>query len=431
MVLRRVRLGFTAPQRYLELVLLVASAGFTIVAWRSLEASGVAMPATSGRILIQFLTTSFLGHLALRTFAPRAGATVYSICMMLSGIGLAFVTRLAPAVGQDQANWITLGVAGMSLVVVCSRLIPRLESYKYTAAFTAALVLVGTGLFGTTINGARLWVTVAGRTIQTTEIIKFLLVVFISSYLADVRKILSLPGYRLGGRRYSNLPYLIPLVLVWMGAMLALALLKDLGTIALLLLLAMTMLVVATGRLRFAGAGLVVLAATAAAGYVALPHVHDRIETWRDPFAVADDAGFQTVQSLYAFEAGGITGEGLGLGQPDAIPAVTTDYIFVAIGEELGLAGATAVVLLFVLLVFAGLQIAAALDDEFLRLLVCSAVLLLGIQAGVIIAGNLRLIPTTGITLPFVSYGGSSVVVNFALVGLVIGCGHAGVRERG
>lgn len=431
MALRRMRLGFTAPNRNLELVLLAGCAGFAVVAWRSLEVAGVAMPADSRRILLQFLTSGLLGHVALRALAPRSSPAAFAVCMMLSAIGLAFVVRLAPEVAQDQANWITLGVAGMSFVAAGSRFIPRLERYKYSAALIAALVLIGTGLFGTTINGARLWITVAGRTIQTTELIKFLLVVFIAGYLTSVRQVLALPGYRFGGRQYSNLPYLVPLVLVWLGAMLALALLKDLGTIALLLLLAMTMLVVATGRLRFGAGGLAVLGATAMAGNIVLPHVHDRIEAWRDPFASADDAGFQTVQSFYAFEAGGITGEGLGLGQPDAIPAVTTDYIFVAIGEELGLAGATAVVLLFVLFVFAGLQVAAGLNDAFLRLLASSAVLLLGIQAAVIIAGNLGLIPTTGITLPFVSYGGSSLVVNFALVGLVLGAQHQDQRLGG
>ena len=166
------------------------------------------------------------------------------------------------------------------------------------------------------------------------------------------------------------------------------------------------------------------------AGYVAFGHVQDRIDTWRDPYATADSSGYQTVQSIYAIQAGGITGEGLGLGEPTVIPAVTTDYVFAAIAEELGLAGAAGVVLLFGVLVVGGLQVALATRDPFLRLLACCSALLLGIQAAVIIAGNLRLIPTTGITLPFVSYGGSSLVINFALIGLILGVSERTSSER-
>jgi cell division protein FtsW len=175
--------------------------------------------------------------------------------------------------------------------------------------------------------------------------------------------------------------------------------------------------------------GAVLLALTGAAGYVAFDHARTRIDVWRDPFAHENTAGYQTVQSLYAFEAGGITGEGLGRGQPEVIPAAPTDYIFSAIGEELGLAGAAGVVMLYGAFVVAGLRVAAGARDDFSRLLACCVALLIGIQAAVIIGGNLRLIPTTGITLPFVSYGGSSLVVNFALLGLLLGISDRGAQR--
>ena len=208
----------------------------------------------------------------------------------------------------------------------------------------------------------------------------------------------------------------------------ALALLKDLGSIALLVLLAIGALYVATGMLRFVFAGVVLLAITGVLGYLAFTHVQARVDVWRDPQAEASGAGYQTLQSTYAIQAGGITGEGLALGHPDVIPAVQTDYVFSAIAEELGLAGAFGVVMLYVVLLFAGLRIALAVPDDFGRLLASFTAMLIAMQAAVIIAGNLRLIPTTGITLPFVSYGGSSLVVNFILIGLLLGISNRAAR---
>ena len=429
MTLRVVGSGLRSGQRNTELVLLAASALFAVLAWRALDRAGFDLPAGSGRILAQFLAVAFGAHVALRLAAPAAAPQPLAVALLLCAVGLAFVTRLAPAVAQDQVNWITLGLALMVVVAASSRLYPRLRGLTYTSAAAAIATLVATGLFGDTINGARLWITVAGRTVQTTELIKLFLIVFLAGYLADKASVLAMPRFRLGGREYSALPYLVPLALTWLAAVLALGLLKDLGSIALLVLLAVSVTYVATGRARYLVVGAVLLALTGAAGYVAFDHARTRIDVWRDPFAHENTAGYQTVQSLYAFEAGGITGEGLGRGEPGVIPAAPTDYIFSAIGEELGLAGAAGVVMLYGAFVVAGLRVAATARDDFSRLLVCCVALLIGIQAAVIIGGNLRLIPTTGITLPFVSYGGSSLVVNFALLGLLLGVSDRAARR--
>jgi cell division protein FtsW len=287
-----------------------------------------------------------------------------------------------------------------------------------------------TGIFGTTINGARLWVNIAGQSVQTTELIKIFMLLFLAGYLADSAGVLAAPRLTFGGRSYSALPYLVPLALILLVAILALGLLKDLGTIALLLLVTIGTLYVATGRLRFVLGGVALLALTAVMGYYLFSHVETRIDVWLSPFEDPEGSGYQTAQALYAIQAGGVTGEGLGRGSPDVIPAVPTDYIFSAIGEELGLAGALGVVLLFVLLLFAGFRVAVRAPDDYARLLAFSIALLIGVQALVIIAGNLGLIPTTGITLPFVSYGGSSVLVNFVLVGLLLGISDASARGR-
>ncbi len=412
-----IAVALKSGQRNAELMLLAASAGFLLLGWRSFAAADFALPETEGRIVVQFFVSVFLGHVGLRLAAPRASAVPYATAMLLAAVGLVFTTRLAPDVAQDQANWISLGVALMVGTVAAGRHYARLRRYRYTAALAAVMLLLATGVFGTTINGARLWVTVGGQVIQTTELIKLLLVVFLAGYLADEGAVLSMPRLTFGGRTYSALPYLVPLLVALLATVAALALLRDLGSVALLLLLAVSLLYVATGRLRFVVGGMVLLLGTAALCYVVFGHVERRIDTWLDPYADASGAGYQSIQATYAIQAGGITGEGLGLGQPEEIPAAATDYVFSAIAEELGLAGAVAIVALYVLLLFAGLRVALDVPDSYSRLLAASVVLLIALQAAVIIAGNLRIIPTTGITLPFVSYGGSSVVVNFVLVG--------------
>lgn len=421
MALQAIPPAIRSGERNIELLLLGASVAFLALAWRALDAAAFPMPAGSGRILTQFLVVGLAGHVGLRIVVPRASGLPYAIVLLLVAIGLAFVTRLVPGVAQDQADWMTLGVALMVVSAALSRRYRLLRRYKYTAAFVAVGLLVLTGFFGTTINGARLWFEFAGHTVQTTELIKLFFVIFLAGYLADEGAILSMPRLRFAGRSYSALPYLAPMLLTLAAAIAVLALLRDLGSIGLLLLLSVSSLYVATGRARYLLAGIALLALTAVIGYYAFGHARERIDIWFDPYDQSQGAGYQTVQSLYAIEAGGVTGEGLGLGEPDVIPASPTDYIFSAIAEELGLAGALGVVLLFVLLFFSGLRIALDVPDGYGRLLAICIALLITIQAAVIISGNLRLIPTTGITLPFVSYGGSSLIVNFVLVGMLLG----------
>lgn len=428
-MLREATLGFRSPSRNLELLLLTASAAFLLVGWRALDAAAVPLPEGSARILAQFLATATAGHLGLRALAPRASPLPYACALLLSAIGLVFVARIAPDVARTQTNWVTLGVAVMLPAAFLGRRYALLRTYTYSAALLAVVILILTGLFGTTINGARLWIRIAGQEVQTTEFIKLLLILFLAGYLSREAAVLSLPRLRFGGRTYTSFPYLLPLLGVLAAALGAMALLRELGSIAILLLLSAAVLYVATGRVRFllAGAGLVLL--TAAFGYLAFDYARARVDVWLDPFSTASTSGYQAVQGMFALQAGGVTGTGVGLGDPRLIPAATTDYIFTAIGEELGLAGALGVVFLFAVLLFAGLRIALDARDSYGRLLAASIALLFVIQATVIIGGNLRLIPTTGVTLPFVSYGGSSLIVNFALVGLLLGVSEAAARQ--
>ncbi len=420
--------GLRSGERNAELVLLAASVAFILVAERALEGAAVTVPSGFRGILTQFLVVMILGHIALRVLAPAASRVPYAVAMLLTAIGLTFVARLEPDVAQDQSLWVTVGVVVMLGGVVVGRRYRMLRSYRYTSALVAVLLLLVTGIFGETINGARLWLNVAGQSVQTTELLKIFMLIFLAGYLADSAGVLAAPRLTFGGRSYSALPYLVPLGLTLLVAVLALGLLKDLGTIALLLFVTIGALYVATGRLAFVAGGVALLAVTAFVGYQLFGHVETRIDVWLHPFDDALGSGYQTAQALYAIEAGGVTGAGLGRGSPEVIPAVPTDYNFSAIGEELGLAGALGIVLLFVLLLFSGLRIAVSAPDDYGRLLAFSIALLITVQAFVIIAGNLGLIPTTGITLPFVSYGGSSLVVNFALIGLLLGISEASAK---
>ncbi len=413
--------GVFARERNLELGLIAVALVFLVVAWRALTAAAFVLPANTSRIVAQFAVSVLAGNLALRVLAPRASAHVFAISCFLAAVGLAFVIRLAPGSAQDQANWVSIGIVAFCLACALARKPGLLLRNTYSAGAAALLCLVITGVFGKTINGARLWIVVAGQTVQTTELIKFFLLLFLAGYLAQHAAVLATPRFRIAGRSYSNLPYLVPLVALLLSTIAALALLKDLGSIALLVLFSVAMLYVATGRARYLAWGGALLVITGLAGYFAFTHVQVRVDTWLDPGSDPGGAGYQTMQATYAIQAGGITGEGLGLGQPDTIPAAPTDYVFSAIAEELGLAGASAVVLLYLALLFAGLRSAVSVEDSFRRFVCAGVALLIAIQAAIIIGGNLRLIPTTGITLPFVSYGGSSLVVNFALIGLLVG----------
>jgi peptidoglycan glycosyltransferase len=372
-------------------------------------------------------------HAAIRLVAPRARPEPLPVVALLALLGIVMVSRLARDSAEQQANWLAVGFIACTAGLIAGRTPQRLRSLTYTSGLLAVLVLVATGLFGETINGARLWVRVAGQSVQTTEFIKAFLVLFLAGYLADAGGALSRPLTRFHAAFKTGAVYVLPLALVLAGAMLALALLRDLGSIALLLLLAVALVYVATGRAELAviGAGLVV--ATGVIGSVVFDHVQARVDAWLDPGADPAGTGYQALQATYAIHAGGILGEGLGRGMPTVVPASSTDYVFVAVAEELGMAGAAGVALAYLAFLHAGLRIAAEARDSYTRLLAAAVSLLIAIQAAVIIGGNLRLIPTTGITLPFVSYGGSSLVVNLGLVGLLLGLSHtsrAGTTSR-
>ena len=372
-----------------------------------------------------FLALFVAAHLIVRFALPHADPYLLPLSALLSAVGLTMIYRIEPDQALRQGLWVVIGLtafAGLVLIIHDHR---RLDSVKYVLALTAIglLVLPAIPGLGRTINGASLWVDLRVFVFQPGEFAKILLVVFLAGYLRDNREMLSMGTGRYG---FPSPKYFGPLLVVWGGAMLVLFQTNDLGSGLLYFSIFLAMLWVATGRWPYIAVGAVLFTAGAYALYHIVPRVQDRISIWLDPWQDPFDEGYQLVQSIYAISGGGLFGEGLGRGvllTPEGrpyIPFLETDFIFAAIAQELGLAGAVGVVLLYIVFLYRGLRIAMMAGDGFSKLLALGLTAALSIQAFIIIGGVSRLIPLTGITLPFVSYGGSSIVANFVLVGLLL-----------
>lgn len=279
-------------------------------------------------------------------------------------------------------------------------------------------------LFGVEVNGARLWLSVGPFQFQPSELLKLALVAFLAAYLEDKRDLVAFSGFRLGPIPIPPIPYLLPLVLMLGLSMAVLVFQRDLGAAMLTLGIFLSMLYVASSRLSYLLVGALTFGGSVVGVYrlsrqiAALSHVHTRIGAWLSPWTTS--GAYQIVQGMYAFAGGGLIGQGLGQGAPTLIPESHTDLIFAAIGEEWGLLGTTAVLVLYTLLIARGLALSLRVRDGFLQLLGVGLVVALAVQALIILSGNLVLTPLTGMTLPFVSYGGTSLLTNWVIVALLL-----------
>jgi peptidoglycan glycosyltransferase len=364
-------------------------------------------------------------HLAVRRLAPRADATLLPLVALLNGLGYVVIVRLdrdKTHLGDAQGRWMIIACFAFVTTLWFVKRARDLERYRYTLALVgvAALLLPLLPGLGATINGARVWIRLGPLTFQPAEISKVLLVLFFAAYLADKRELLAVATRRIGPVMLPDVKHFGPLLLAWGAAMLVMVRQRDLGTSLLFFTVFVFLLYITTGRGAYVVLGALLFALGAFAAYHAFDHVHDRIFIWLHPFADPQDKGFQLVQARFAFGSGGLTGTGLGLGTPTIIPFVQTDFIFAAIGEELGLLGATAVLIAFLLLVAAAYRISLRLDHPFTKLFAAGLATLLGVQTIVIVGGVTGFLPLTGITLPFVSYGGSSLLVNYVILALLL-----------
>ena len=371
-----------------------------------------------------FVVGFIAGYMLVRFLAPAAEPAFFPAAALLGGIGFAVIYRLAPDQSAEQASWLVVGLVAFALTLLLVRDHRKLDGYTYTIG------LVGVGMLllpivpglGREINGARVWIGLGPLTFQPAELGKVLIAIFLASYLNTKRELLQMAPGRLGPFQIPQAKHLGPVLVAWGVSLAVLFLEKDLGTSLLYFGIFVVMLWVATARPAYLVIGLVLFAVGASLAYMTFGHVRERVVIWQhalDPQYVHAE-GFQLAQAEFALAAGGIGGTGLGRGEPNDIPFASTDFIFAAIGEELGMLGAASVLLLYVVLVGKGLKAATEQRDGFGKLLAAGLSAILGLQTFIIVGGVTRVIPPTGITLPFVSYGGSSLVANFVLLALLV-----------
>ena len=359
----------------------------------------------------------------LRRRLPGHDPYLVPTAYLLAGWGLALIWRLAPAFALRQALWLCVATAVLLGVAWLPGDLRWLRRYRYTwllggLALTALTLLLGVNPSG---QGQRLWLGLGGLLyLQPAEILKVLLVVFLAAYLADRREMLFQPQAPPRRLSLEAFPYFFPLLLMWGFSMLILVVQRDLGMSTLFFAVFLVMLYLASGHMRYVVVGGALLLLAALIGYALFDVVRLRVEAWWNPWADSAGRSYQIVQSLIAMAAGGLLGRGPGLGAPTLIPVAHSDFIFAALAEEWGLAGVLAAIGLTGLVVFRGIRIALAAQGAFRQLLAGGLAALLGLQALMIMGGVLKIIPLTGLTLPFLSYGGSSLVASFCCLGLLL-----------
>jgi cell division protein FtsW (lipid II flippase) len=375
------------------------------------------------------LVVFYIGaHIVTRRVAKQSDPLILPIAAVLNLLGLAAIYRLSPQrFGPTQVTWTMLGIGLFVATLLVIRDYRVLARYKYILGFVGVgLLLLPMSPLGATIRGARLWVQFGSFSFQPGELAKVCLVIFFAAYLAERKELLAIASRRVGGIHLPDIKHFGPLLVMWGLSLAVMFFEKDLGSSLLFFSIFLVMLYVATARVAYLAIGGLLFGAGAYLGYQAFSHVQARVTIWMDVFnpKYIDDESFQLAQSLFALATGGLFGTGLGRGRPDLIPDAHTDFIFSAVGEELGLLGTSAVLLCFMLLVARGLRIAVGARDDFGQLLASGLITILAIQTLIILGGVTRLMPLTGITLPFMSYGGSSLLSNFILVALLVRISH-------
>jgi cell division protein FtsW (lipid II flippase) len=374
---------------------------------------------------VAFVGVAYLiAHVLVIRLAPGADPALLPAAALLAGLGYAEIYRLDVKLADNQLGWLIVGVAAFAITLLVVRDHRTLDAYTYTVGLAGIgfiLLPIAPGI-GETINGARLWVHLGALSFQPSEIGKVLIVVFLASYLNQKKELLAVATRRVGPFRFPEPRYVGPLLVAWFATLAVLFVEKDLGSALLFFAIFVIMLWAATARGTYLVLGLVLFVLAALIGYFAFAHVRQRVLVWQHALQpnYVHNVGYQVAQGQFAMATGGIAGTGLGQGHPQLIPFAATDFIFAAIGEELGLFGVSAVLLLYVAIVGRGLRIAVAREDGFGKLLATGLSAAIAVQAFIIVAGVTRLIPLTGITLPFVSYGGSSLVANFVLLALLL-----------
>jgi cell division protein FtsW (lipid II flippase) len=429
-------------RRNAELLLLCIAALITVAALLIVEANqerGLRWDLITYGLI--FLAVFGGAHLAIRRFAPYTDPLLLPIVALLNGLGLVMIHRLDlvnnelsgrrhPSATQ-QMLWTLVGVAAFALVVTFLKDHRQLARYGYICGLTGLLFLVVPALLPASLseqNGAKIWIRFPGFSIQPAEFSKILLLIFFSAVLVAKRGLFTSAGKHLMGMTLPRPRDLAPLLAAWVISIGVMVFEKDLGTSLLLYASFLVVVYLATQRFSWVVIGLLLFAAGSVVAYFIFDHVRVRVQMWWDPFSDPDGSGYQIVQSLFSFATGGIFGTGLGNGQPDTVPAASTDFIIAAFGEELGLVGLAALLMLYTIVIVRGLRTAIATRESFGKLLAAGLASTLAIQLFIVVGGVTQLIPLTGLTTPWMSYGGSSLLANYVLLAILARISHSARR---
>jgi cell division protein FtsW (lipid II flippase) len=429
-------------RRNAELLLLCFAALITVAALLIVEANqhrGLRWNLTGYGLIFLFVFGS--AHLAIRRFAPYTDPLLLPIVALLNGLGLVMIHRLDlvnnelsghrhPSATQ-QMLWTVVGVAAFALVVTFLKDHRQLARYGYICGVAGLVFLVIPALLPASLseqNGAKIWIRFPGFSIQPAEFSKILLLIFFSAVLITKRSLFTSVGKHFMGMTLPRPRDLAPLLAAWVISVGVMAFEKDLGTSLLLYASFLVVVYLATQRFSWVIIGLGLFVAGSVAAYFIFEHVRIRVQMWWDPFADPDGAGYQIIQSMFSFATGGVFGTGLGNGQPDTVPAASTDFIIAAFGEELGLVGFASILMLYTIVIVRGLRTAIATRESFGKLLAAGLASTLAIQLFIVVGGVTHLIPLTGLTTPWLSYGGSSLLANYVLLAILARISHSARR---
>lgn len=411
-------------RRTTELLLLIAAAfPVTLLYAMYVVTTGAALSFQTLAVPLGLAAAFAMAHIGVRILAPGADPALLPIVFTLSGIGITFVTRLEPDAAMSQIVLLFVGVALMVGTLAAVKNLDVVKRYKYTLGVIGIVLLVLPMLIGTEIYGSKLWIKIGTFTFQPGEFAKVFIVLFLAGYLAENRELLSISNHSFLGIKLPRLRLLYPLFIVWGICLLVVAFERDLGSALLFYTIFLIMLYVATGRISYVLIGLILLVIGGFGMYQIMGHVRVRFQIWLDPFSDPQNLGYQIVQSLFSLADGGLFGTGIGKGMPTLIPVVSSDMIFAAIGEEMGLLGGSAVLMLFMLFAVRGLTTAARAKSDLAAFSAAGLTAAISFQAFTIVGGVTKLIPLTGVTLPFMSQGGSSLLASFVIVALLLRAG--------
>ncbi|MBC8015869.1 MAG: FtsW/RodA/SpoVE family cell cycle protein [Sporomusaceae bacterium] len=366
------------------------------------------------------LIASFLFvHVVLHKTGHAGDPIFLPLAALLTGIGLTMIFRLKPTLFLFQAMWVAIGLMAFLLSAFVSRRLEQAAKFKYVCGFIGISLLLTAILFGVDIGGNKSWVIIGPIRFQPSEFAKVFIVLFLAAYLSERRELLTLATRHYGPLQLPHPRFIAPLIAVWGIAMMMFVLQRDMGAALLYFGIAIAMTYMVSGKFSFVIIGLISFLIGSVICYNLFPHIQTRVDIWLNPWIDPSGRSYQIVQSLFAFGSGGIMGSGLTYGFPSMIPEIHTDFIFTAIGEEMGLAGAGAVIIIYIIIVWRAFRAALLSAVPFSMLVAGGLAASMALQIFLIIGGVTKFFPLTGITLPFISYGGSSIVANFILLGML------------